>query len=53
MGKKRQIITCNVCKCKNDVTLMMENEDYEPSWRNGYILIYCEQCGNTIEVKAK
>ena len=53
MAKKRQTITCNVCGHKNDLTLMFENEDYEPSWREGYVLIYCEECGNTIEVKKR
>ena len=53
MAKKRQTITCNVCGHKNDLTLMMENEDYEPSWREGYVLIYFEECGNTIEVRKR
>ena len=53
MGKKRQIITCNVCGHKNDLTVMFENGDFEPSWRAGYVLIYCEECGNTIEVKKR
>lgn len=53
MAKKKQIETCNVCGHKNDLTVMFENEDYEPSWRAGYVLIYCEECGNTIEVKKR
>ena len=53
MGKKRQIETCNVCGHKNDLTVMFENEDFEPSWREGYVLIYCEECGNTIEVRKR
>ena len=51
MAKKKQIETCKVCGCKNDITLMLENEDYDNSWREGYVLIYCEECGNTMEVK--
>ena len=53
MGKKRQIETCNVCGHKNDLTVIFENGDFEPSWREGYVLIYCEECGNTIEVRKR
>ena len=53
MGKKRQIETCNVCGHKNDLTVIFENGDFEPSWREGYVLIYCEECGNTIEVRRR
>ena len=53
MAKKKQIETCNVCGHKNDLTVMFENGDFEPSWREGYVLIYCEECGNTIEVRKR
>ena len=31
----------------------IELNDWDKSWREGYILIYCDKCSNQIEVRRK
>ena len=53
MGKKIQYEICNVCKHKNNITESIELNDYDDSWRDGYILCYCQECGNQLEIRVK
>ena len=53
MGKKNQIEICRLCNHKNDIAEKIELNDWDKSWREGYILIYCDKCSNQIEVRRK
>lgn len=53
MGKKIQCEICNVCKHKNNITEKLELNDFDESWRTGYVLIYCDECGNQLEIRTK
>ena len=53
MGKKIQYEICNVCNHKNNITESIELNDYDDSWRDGYILYYCQECGNQLEIRVK
>ena len=53
MGKKIKYEVCRICKHKNNITEKLELNDYDESWREGYILIYCDECGSQIELKLK
>lgn len=53
MGIKRrhEFIKCDCCKHNNDLTVILKNDDYERDLiRKNVIIVYCEQCGNCIEV---
>lgn len=53
MKKRHEFKTCD-CGCKNDLTLALENNDYEKDpVRKDILYIYCQECGNSIEVKSK
>ena len=50
--KRNKIVECPICKGKNNLTEMEENNDIdidELDSDNGYI--YCVKCGNQFEVK--
>ena len=53
MGKKAQYETCNTCRHRNNISEMLSLNDYDESWREGYILICCQECSNQIEAKIK
>lgn len=54
MGKKQRIVKCFRCKCNNNVTEMLENNDYDKdNHREDIGYIYCIQCGNCIEISLK
>ena len=53
MGKKIQYEFCKSCGCKNNITEMIENEDYDISYRDGYRLYYCIECGMQFELRVK
>lgn len=51
MGKKHRIERCGVCRRNLDISEKLEIEDYDKSWRDGYVLVYCDECSNQIEVR--
>lgn len=53
MGKKHKLERCKVCNHTIDITDKLDIEDFDLSWREGYILVYCDECANQIEVKVK
>lgn len=53
MGKKNQIEVCKCCRCQNNISEKIELNDFDESWREGYILVYCDECASQIEVKLK
>lgn len=53
MGRKRHIEMCGLCNHKIDISEKININDYDESWRDGFILVYCDECGNQIEVRRK
>ena len=54
MGEKRRhkFIRCNKCRCNNDVTECIKNEDYDiDKYRENVMLIYCQECGQQLETE--
>lgn len=54
MGEKRRhkFIRCNKCRCNNDVTECIKNEDYDiDKYRENVVLIYCQECGQQLETE--
>lgn len=53
MKKRHEYIKCN-CGCNNDITLALENEDYDKDpVRKNILYIYCQECGNSLKIKKK
>jgi hypothetical protein len=55
MKKRHEYKTCDSCGCReNDLTMALENEDYDKDpVRKDVLYIYCQECGNSIEIKKK
>jgi hypothetical protein len=54
MKKRHEFKLCESCGCKNDLTMALENEDYDKDpVRKDVLYIYCQECGNSIEIKKK
>jgi len=53
MKKRHEYRKCT-CGCNNDLTLAIENNDYDKDpVRKDVLYIYCQQCSNPIEIKKK
>lgn len=49
--KKHKFTKCNKCRYQNDITLCIENDDYDvDKYREGIGYIFCCQCGQQIEI---
>lgn len=54
MARKHRIIKCRACNCNNDLSEMIENEDFDrDKSRENIGYIYCVKCGNCIEITLK
>lgn len=47
--KKHKMVKCDSCGFKNDYDEMLENDDVDRIGNDEFL--YCEQCGNQIQVK--
>ena len=49
LKKRHKMVKCDSCGFKNDYDEMLENDDVDRIGNDEFL--YCEQCGNQIQVK--